>query len=161
MQADLGWGKKVRLSNVSLQSPKILGEETLASAASVSTSENLWQVVRGLPYDLFAEKAWLDNSLAASGQLKWSELLDYVRLCDQPFLTESFNMTSSKGILVCIQAVAFEYSPAQGSEIKIMFRSFWLRTRVQSILNLECEGFVMNTNVLAQTALWSGKDDFM
>ena len=79
MQADLGWRKKVRLSNVSLQSPKILGEETLASAASVSTSESLWHILRGLSYDLFAEKAWLDNSLAASGQLKWTELLDYVR----------------------------------------------------------------------------------
>ena len=80
MQADLGWRKKVRLSEVSLRSPKILGEETLASAASISTSESLWQIVRGLPYDLFAEKAWLDNSLAASGQFKWTELLDYVCL---------------------------------------------------------------------------------
>lgn len=80
MQADLGWHKKVKLSDVSFKSPKILGQETLASAASVSSSESLWQVVRGLPYDLFAEKAWLDNSLAASGQFKWTELLDYVRI---------------------------------------------------------------------------------
>lgn len=82
MQADLGWRKKVKLTNVALVSPKILGQETLASVNSITSSANLWSIVRGTPYDIFAEKAWIDNSLSPSGQLKWAQLLDYVKLCN-------------------------------------------------------------------------------
>lgn len=74
----MGWNKKVKLTDVSLKSPENLGAETLAKAASISSSARLWDIVRGLPYDVFIDRAWVDYTLSASGQIKWKQLLDYV-----------------------------------------------------------------------------------
>ena len=80
MQADLGWNKRIKLSGVEFKSPAILGGETLASVETVSTTESLWNVVRGRSFDAFASRPRVDCSRASSGQLKWAELLDFVSL---------------------------------------------------------------------------------
>ena len=78
LQADLGWGKPVRLRGVRLASPSALGGDNLASADAVYSNISLWDIVRGQPHDVFVEKARVDATLADNGQLKWMQLLDYV-----------------------------------------------------------------------------------
>ena len=97
LQADLGWGKPVRLRGVRLTSPSALGGDDLASADAIYSNTSLWDIIRKQPHDVFVEKARVDASLADNGQLKWMELLDYVSNSAEDYLS-SFPMPRSRRI---------------------------------------------------------------
>ncbi|KAK9806403.1 hypothetical protein WJX73_002550 [Symbiochloris irregularis] len=73
-QANLGWRQPVSMQGITITEPHALGARQLLSIETVTSTQPLWQMLRGADYDLIIGQPILDCSILPSGQSRLERL---------------------------------------------------------------------------------------